>query len=520
MRRALVSVSDKRGLERLARLLVDSRVEVLSTGGTASALDRLGVAVVKVSDYTGAPEILDGRVKTLHPKIHGGILAMPTAEHEAELARHAIPPIDLVVVNLYPFEQTIAQPGCSFADAIENIDVGGPTMVRAAAKNWGRVAVVVDPDDYEPLAQEVAQHGGITAATRRRLARKAFAHTAMYDAAVARYLASFDDDGAPLPAGTLPGFVLVGGTRRGELRYGENPHQAAGFFVDGRERDGLDRAVVLQGKPLSYNNLLDADAALGLARDLAALGPAAVLIKHATPCGAAVGAEDEAIAAVYERAQKADPESAFGGIVALTRPCDGATAERLASTFLEVVIAPGFDATARAVLARKPNLRVLELPVAASAPGLRVRSIAGGLLAQAEDGPPESLRAAEAVAGTAPGDDASWRELEFAWRVVKHVRSNAIVVAKDGVTLGLGGGQTSRVEAVRQALARAGERARGAVVASDAFFPFRDSIDGLAAAGVRTVIQPGGSVRDEEVIAAAREHGVTMLFTRTRHFRH
>ncbi|MBC8073747.1 MAG: bifunctional phosphoribosylaminoimidazolecarboxamide formyltransferase/IMP cyclohydrolase [Deltaproteobacteria bacterium] len=523
LRRALVSVSDKTGLELLARVLVESRVEVLSTGGTAKALAELGVAVVKVSEYTEAPEILGGRVKTLHPKIHGGILAMPTAEHEAELARHAIAPIDLVVVNLYPFRRTIAKPGCSFAEAIENIDIGGPTMVRAAAKNWGRVAVVVDPADYAVLAEAVVQHGGVPASLRRALARKAFAHTAAYDAAIAEYLAGWRDDGEPEPAGELPGFLMVGGSRRGELRYGENPHQAAAFYPTARgdEAPGLDAAVQLQGKPLSYNNLLDADAALALVRELAELGPAAAVIKHATPCGAALGQAGEAIAEVYHSAQQADAESSFGGIVALSQPCDGATAEKLAATFLEVVIAPRFDDDARARLAKKTNLRLLELPIigASEHASLRVRSIAGGLLAQREDRIGVGPRQAELVAGPAP-DDARWHELELAWRVVKHVRSNAIALVRGGVTIGLGGGQTSRVEAVRQALTRAGEHARGATLASDAFFPFRDSIDALADAGVAAIIQPGGSVRDEEVVAAAREHGITMLLTRERHFRH
>jgi phosphoribosylaminoimidazolecarboxamide formyltransferase/IMP cyclohydrolase len=519
LRRALVSVSDKTGLERLAKLLIDTRVEVLSTGGTAKALAELGVAVVKVSDYTEAPEILGGRVKTLHPKIHGGILAMHTPEHDAELARHAIAPIDLVVVNLYPFARTIADPSRSFADAIENIDIGGPTMVRAAAKNWTRVAVVVDPADYEMIARDVAEHGGVTAATRRALARKAFAHTAAYDAAIATYLAAWNDDGTHRPDDELPTFWMSGGDRKGELRYGENPHQPAGFYATG-EPGGLDSAVQLQGKPLSYNNLLDADAAVGLVRSLSGLGVAAAVIKHATPCGAAVAPVGTPVAEVYGRAQQADAESAFGGIVALSVPCDGATAERLASTFLEVVVAPSFDGAARAALAKKTNLRLLELPMdGAAAPGLRARSIAGGFLVQREDAISGSLRRAELVSGTAPADDA-WPELELAWRVVAAVRSNAIAIVADGVTVGLGGGQTSRVEAVRQALGRAGERARGATLASDAFFPFRDSIDQLAAAGIRTVIQPGGSVRDAEVVAAANEHGITMLFTRERHFRH
>jgi phosphoribosylaminoimidazolecarboxamide formyltransferase/IMP cyclohydrolase len=518
LRRALVSVSDKRGLDRLARFLIDAKVEVLSTGGTAAALAELGVAVVKVSEYTGAPEILGGRVKTLHPKIHGGILGTSSPEHQAEMARHAIAPIDLVVVNLYPFAKTVADPTRTFDDAIENIDIGGPTMVRAAAKNWGRVAVVVDPDDYEALAADVAASGGVTAALRRRLSRKAFVHTATYDAAIAAYLSAHDDDGRRFEAGELATFWSTSGERHGALRYGENPHQPAAFYAHGD--DGLAGAVQLQGKPLSYNNLLDADAALAVVRDLAPLGVAAAVIKHATPCGVALGAADAAIADVYARAQAADAESSFGGIVALGRPCDGPTAETLATTFLEVILAPSFDADARAILGKKTSLRLLEVSTTgASAPTLRARSIAGGMLVQREDRFALPLREAKLVAGTLP-DDARWIDFELAWRVVGHVRSNAIAIVAGGVTIGLGGGQTSRVEAVRQALARAGERAKGAVLASDAFFPFRDSIDQLAAAGITAVIQPGGSVRDAEVIAAAHEHGVTMLFTGERHFRH
>jgi phosphoribosylaminoimidazolecarboxamide formyltransferase/IMP cyclohydrolase len=523
LRRALVSVSDKTDLDVLARLLVDTKVEVLSTGGTESALVEQGVAVVKVAEYTGAPAILGGRVKTLHPRIHGGILAKPTAEHEAELARHAIPAIDLVVVNLYPFRRTIADPSRTFADAIENIDIGGPTMVRAAAKNWERVTVVVDPADYRVLAEAVARHGGVPTELRRALARKAFAHTASYDAAIAEYLAGFADDGTPAAKDDVPGFVLVGGTRQGELRYGENPHQAAAFLPGRGQNDapGLDAAVQLQGKPLSYNNLLDADAAIGLVRELGELGPAAVVIKHATPCGIAVGSASDSLATIAAKALAADSESAFGGIVALSRACDGPTAEALVGTFLEVVIAPAFADEAKAAFAKKTNLRLLVLSeldrVPATAP-LRVRSIAGGVLVQREDRRKAGLADAEVVAGTP--SSALLQELEVAWRTCVHVRSNAIVLAKDGVSVGIGGGQTSRVEAVRQALGRAGERSKGAVLASDAFFPFRDSIDTAAAAGVVAIVQPGGSVRDEESIAAAKERGLVMLFTRERHFRH
>ena len=524
IRRALVSVSDKSKLDVLAQILIDCHVEVLSTGGTHAALAELGVEVVKVSEYTGAPEILDGRVKTLHPKIHGGILALPTPAHESELRQHGIAPIDLVVVNLYPFRSVTARPGCSFDDAVENIDVGGPTMVRAAAKNWQRVAVIVDPDDYAALGEALRAHDRVLPESlRRRLARKAFAHTAAYDAAIASYLARFDDAGAPAPD-VLPDTLTISGEVHGELRYGENPHQSARFYATGGgagEAPGLDRAVVHQGKALSYNNLLDADAALGLVRDLAALGPAAAVIKHVSPCGAALGRPGDPIADVYRRAREADPESAFGGIVALSQPVDAAAAAQLVETFLEVVIAPGFTAEARTILAGKKNLRLLELPLGAPAasPALRLRSIAGGILAQREDS--IGVRAAQAriVTRRAP-TPAELLDLELAQIVGKWVRSNAIVLCNGGVTVGVGGGQTSRVEASRQASARAGERARGAALGSDAFFPFRDGVDAAAAAGVTAIVQPGGSVRDDEVIAAADEHGLAMVFTGQRHFRH
>ncbi len=524
IRRALVSVSDKSKLDVLAQILIDCHVEVLSTGGTHAALEQLGVAVVKVSEYTGAPEILDGRVKTLHPKIHGGILALPTPAHEAELRLHGIAPIDLVVVNLYPFRTVTARPDVDFDEAVENIDVGGPTMVRAAAKNWQRVAVIVDPDDYEALGEALRAGGRVLPeALRRRLARKAFAHTAAYDAAIAGYLARFDDAGAAVDA--LPDALQLAGEAHGELRYGENPHQPARFYAvaggcGAGDAPGLDRAIVHQGKALSYNNLLDADAALGLVRDLAALGPAAAVIKHVSPCGAALGRAGEAIADVYHRAREADAESAFGGIVALSQVVDGPAAARLVESFLEVVIAPGYTAEARTTLATKKNLRVIELPLGTGPSGqLRLRSIAGGLLAQREDTIGVTAAAARVVTRRAP-TAAELVDLELAQVAGKWVRSNAIVLCKAGVTVGIGGGQTSRVEAARQASARAGERARGAVLGSDAFFPFRDGVDAAAAAGVTAIVQPGGSMRDEEVIAAADEHGIAMVFTGQRHFRH
>ena len=516
LRRALVSVSDKSKLDVLAEILIAHKVEVLSTGGTYRALDELGVAAVKVSEFTGAPEILGGRVKTLHPKIHGGILALPTAEHERELELQGIAPIDLVVVNLYPFRATVARPGSSFADAIENIDIGGPTMLRAAAKNYGRVAVIVDPNDYQRLGEVLAAAGGLPEDFRRALARKAFAHTASYDAAIASYLARFDDQGEALEAAAITPALHLSGRSVSELRYGENPHQSARFFAmdyAAGEPTGLDRAIVHQGKALSYNNLLDADAALGLIRDMHAGlpggGRAAAVFKHLSPCGAAIGPLSE--------------ESAFGGIVALTEAVDGATAKRLVETFLEVVVAPGYTPEAREVLSRKKRLRLLEIPemftAVAGPPPLRLRSVAGGLLVQRED-----MIGVPAPDGEVPTrrrpSTAELTSLELGQRVAKHVRSNAIVLVRDGVTVGIGGGQTSRVEAVRQAIARAGERAQGAVLASDAFFPFRDSIDTAAAAGVRAVIQPGGSLRDGEVVEACDEHELAMVFTGERHFRH
>jgi phosphoribosylaminoimidazolecarboxamide formyltransferase/IMP cyclohydrolase len=531
LRRALISVSDKSKLEVLSEILIAHKLEVLSTGGTHHALEQCGVAVVKVSEFTGAPEILDGRVKTLHPRIHGGILALPTPAHERELELHGIAPIDLVVVNLYPFRETVRRPGCTFADAIENIDVGGPTMVRAAAKNWTRVAVIVDPDDYALLGRVLADnHGRLPEAFRRALARKAFAHTAAYDAAIAEYLFRHDDEGHPLDAAAITPALFVTGERVAELRYGENPHQSAQFFrtdYAATEPSGLDRAVIHQGKSLSYNNLLDADAALGLIRDLvaglSAGGRAAAVIKHLSPCGAAIAGPEATLAEVYLRAREADAESAFGGIVALSGTVDERTAERLVETFLEVVVAPGYSSEALDILRHKGRMRVLELPEMfrpRSGPlPLRIRSIAGGVLVQREDRIGVAAQDGEVPTRRTPSS-AELTSLDLGLRVGKHVRSNAIVLVRDGVTVGIGGGQTSRVEAVRQAIARAGQAGKGAVLASDAFFPFRDSIDAAAAAGVTAIVSPGGSMRDAEVIASCDEHDIAMVFTQERHFRH
>jgi phosphoribosylaminoimidazolecarboxamide formyltransferase / IMP cyclohydrolase len=538
-RRALISVSDKRGVVELAGVLAELGVEVLSTGGTAAALAAAGIAVTQVSAYTGAPEILDGRVKTLHPRIHGGLLGRATEAHRREMAAHAIDPIELVVVNLYPFEATIARGEATLEDAIENIDIGGPAMLRSAAKNHERVAVVVDPDDYGWVAAAL-RAGALTAAQRLGLARKAFAHTAAYDAAIAAYLTSIEDAAADargaVPARReLPDTLGVQWRRLYDLRYGENPHQRAAFYADGRSplaagagaaaqgagagaRPTIAGAEVLGGKQLSYNNILDLDAALGLCLELA--GPAAVVVKHNNPCGVAI---DRDVASAYRRARDADATSAFGGIVAVNREVDEALARLLAETFLECVVAPGFSAAARDALAGKKNLRLVAAPgdwrAAAGAVAWSIRTVGGGALVQTVDHGMVDLAGAKVVTARAPRDDER-ADLAFAWRVAKHVKSNAIVFAKGGVTVAIGAGQMSRVDSVRICERKGGDALRGAAVASDAFFPFRDGVDVLAAAGASAIVQPGGSVRDDEVIRAADEHGLAMLFTGMRHFRH
>jgi phosphoribosylaminoimidazolecarboxamide formyltransferase / IMP cyclohydrolase len=531
IRRALISVSEKRGVVELGRALHELGVEILSTGGTFAALEKAGVAVKQVSSHTGAPEILDGRVKTLHPKIHGGLLGRATPEHQREMQQHGIEPIDLVVVNLYPFEATIAKPGVSFDEAIENIDIGGPSMLRSAAKNHERVTVVVDPDDYESVIAELRGSREVSAARRLQLARKAFAHTSAYDAAIAGYLSAIDDAAATArdqePARReLPDTLGVQWQRLYELRYGENPHQKAAFYADARSPLGrthadaptIATAEVLGGKQLSYNNILDLDAALGLCLELAQ--PAAVVVKHNNPCGVAVAAD---IASAYHKAREADPVSAFGGIVAVNRPVDEALAKLLVETFLECVVAPDFSAGARDVLAGKKNLRLVAARGTWAAPTDRVawsvRTIAGGALVQTVDHGMVDLAAARVATKRAPSEQER-ADLAFAWRVAKHVKSNAIVFAKDGVTVAIGAGQMSRVDSVRICERKAGAKLAGAVVASDAFFPFRDGVDVLAEAGAVAVVQPGGSVRDEEVIGAADQHGLAMLFTGMRHFRH
>ena len=516
VRRAIVSVSDKRGLVDLARALLRHGVAILSTGGTAKELAAAGVPTTAIADYTGAPEILGGRVKTLHPKIHGGLLGRPTPEHEAEMAQHGIGPIDLVVVNLYPFRETVARPGVALEEAIENIDIGGPSMLRSAAKNHERVTVVVDPADYAALVAELDAHGGATTEkTRFRLARKVFAHTAAYDGAIAAYLTSINEAGG---RDAFPEVLTIQAHRARELRYGENPHQQAAFYaVESAERPNLAAAEVLQGKELSYNNLLDLDGALGAVLEYSE--PAAVIVKHSNPCG--VATDGTGAAAAYLKARETDPVSAFGGIVAVNRPVDAALARELSETFLECVIAPAYDEEAKEILGKKKNLRLLAtgaLPVRPDA-GLTLRSVAGGLLVQSRDTAIASARDAKVVSERQPTEE-ELVALDFAWRVGKHVKSNAIVLARAGQTVGIGAGQMSRVDSVKLAVGKAVLTVRGTVAASDAFFPFRDGVDALGDAGVTAVIQPGGSVRDAEVIACANERGLTMLFTGMRHFRH
>jgi phosphoribosylaminoimidazolecarboxamide formyltransferase/IMP cyclohydrolase len=511
IRRALLSVHDKTGLVSLAQQLARRNVELLSTGGTARVLREAGVHVVEVSAVTGAPEILDGRVKTLHPSVHGGILARrDVPEHMATLAQHEIPPVDLVVVNLYPFEATLAA-GADFAACVEQIDVGGPAMIRAAAKNHDGVAVVVDPADYPALLAELEAHDGTEGAFRRRLAAKAFARTAAYDAAIAAWLARGLGE-------EFPDRVVLAGTRRQLLRYGENPHQRAAFYVTGARPVGLAAADQLQGKELSFNNLNDTDAALALVAELDE--PAVAIVKHANPCGVAIGGS--ALEA-YRKALACDPLSAFGGIVACNRPLDGPTAMEMTRIFTEVVIAPGVDDEARAAFAGKANLRLLcldELPDPVTA-GHDVKWLMGGFLAQDRDVAKLQPTQLHVATHRAPSDD-ELADLLFAWKVVKHVKSNAIVLVRDGATVGIGMGQTSRVDAVHLAVRRAGEHAgsRPCVVASDAFFPFPDGLMAAIEAGATAAIQPGGSLRDHEVIEAADKAGIAMLFTGIRHFRH
>lgn len=515
IRRALLSVSDKAGLLDFARGLAELGVTLISTGGTSKAIAAAGLKVTDVSEVTGFPEMLDGRVKTLHPRIHAGILALRDDKHHmATLAEHKIEPIDLVVVNLYPFEQTVARPGSTRAEIIENIDVGGPSMIRAAAKNAGGVAVVTDPGQYVAVLTEMREKSGaLSQPTRDRLMTAAFACTANYDRAIANYFAG----SAELPERLELSFV-----RKSGLRYGENPHQPAAFYVE-RDYSGssVATAEILNGKELSYNNLLDLDSALNLAREFRA--PASCVIKHNNPCGAAIG---ETLTDAFQKAYEGDPLSAFGGILAFNRDLDEATATLITepNRFVEAIIAPGYSETALKLLTTRPkwgkNVRILKTgPLAGPPSGMDYRRIDGGLLVQARDAGDDDFASAKVVTKRTP-TDAEREDLRFGWLVCKHVKSNAIVLAKDRAAVGVGAGQMSRVDSTEIAVRKAGERSRGSVLASDAFFPFRDNVDAAAKAGVAAIVQPGGSVRDAESIAACDEYGIAMIFTGVRHFRH
>ncbi|MDQ7057400.1 MAG: bifunctional phosphoribosylaminoimidazolecarboxamide formyltransferase/IMP cyclohydrolase [Ghiorsea sp.] len=511
---ALLSVSDKTGIENFARQLIEQGFSLLSTGGTAKLLREANIEVRDVSDYTGFPEMMDGRVKTLNPKVHGGILARRNNDGDlASMKEHGIERIDVVCVNLYPFREAVAKEGCTITDAIENIDIGGPCMVRAAAKNHEFVTIVVDPSDYNMVIDSM-KDSSLDVNKRRGLAVKAYAHTAAYDGAIANHFSALNTDGSKrqFPDIFTRQFIKTAD----ELRYGENPHQAGAFYADVEDPvTSLADCEVLQGKALSYNNIADADAAFACVRDFSE--NAAVIVKHANPCGVAVSGTQ---AEVYERARAADSTSAFGGIAAFNQPLDDETASLIAQTFMEVVIAPGFSDEALKTLSAKKNLRVLLAPsITPVQGGLEFKRVSGGLLVQERDDHILTRDMCKVVSKRQP-TEAEWADMMFAWSVAKHVKSNAIVFAKDGVTLGVGAGQMNRVNSTRIAVQHGGEAIKGSAVASDAFFPFRDGVDALAEAGATAVIQPGGSIRDEEVVAAANEHGLTMIYTSIRHFRH
>ncbi|MDH6055493.1 bifunctional phosphoribosylaminoimidazolecarboxamide formyltransferase/IMP cyclohydrolase [Umezakia ovalisporum] len=519
-RLALLSVSNKTGIVDLARRLVEEfNFDLISSGGTAQTLKNAGLPVTKVADYTGSPEILGGRVKTLHPRIHGGILARrDLPQHLTDLENNQIRPIDLVVVNLYPFQETIAKPGVTLSEAVEQIDIGGPAMLRAASKNFPHVTVLCDPADYETYLQELGQNNSTTSLEfRQKCALKGFSHTASYDQAIAAYLSQQSQD-------TLPQQYNLSGQQLQSLRYGENPHQPAAWYQTGTTPTGWAAAIKLQGKELSYNNLVDLEAARRIIAEFTDT-PAVTIIKHTNPCGVAVGST---LVKAYQKAFNADPVSAFGGIVALNRPIDAATAQELTKTFLECVVAPGCEIEAQEILAAKSKLRILTLADLSNGPKDTVKAIvqravtkaiAGGFLVQAADDTMTDTTAWQVVTEGQPTPD-QLAELLFAWKVCKHVKSNAIVITNDQTTLGVGAGQMNRVGSVKIALEQAGAKAQGAVLASDGFFPFDDSVRTAADAGITAIVQPGGSLRDQDSINAANELGLVMVLTGMRHFLH
>ena len=521
-RRALVSVSDKSGLAAFVRGLIALGFEIVSTGGTRRFLEDAGVPVIDVSSYTGFPEVMDGRVKTLHPKVHGAILGRPDLPGDAAaIAAHGIIPFELVVVNLYPFEQTIAKPDVSVADAIENIDIGGPSMVRSAAKNHAYVGIVSSPSQYERVLTVLGESSQLDDGFRRELAAAAFEMTARYDRAISNYMQGLlaeDEDEAAFPATLGLSFE-----KQSTLRYGENPHQRAAVYVEpGFSQTTIAAAEQLNGKELSYNNLLDLDAALNIAREFSE--PAAAVLKHNNPCGCAIGAT---LAEAFEKAYAGDPVSAFGSIISFNRDLDLATAEKLCEPgrFVEAILCPGYSDDAFEALTTRPkwkkNVRLLRLPemMSPSSTTLEFRRVSGGLLVQDRDDQPDPQDEWKVVTDRPPTDE-ELHDLNFGWLVCKHVKSNAIVYAADGMAVGVGAGQMSRLDSAEIAARKSGERSKGGIVASDAFFPFRDGVDEAAKAGITAVIQPGGSVKDDEVIAACNEHGMAMIFTNRRHFRH
>ena len=517
-RLALLSVSNKTGLIELAKSLVEEfNFEIISSGGTALALREAGLTVQKVSDYTKSPEILGGRVKTLHPRIHGGILARRDVPQDlTDLADNQIHPIDLVVVNLYPFEETIAKPGVSLSEAIEKIDIGGPAMLRAASKNFAHLTVLCDPGQYEEYLQELRQNNGeVSLNFRQKCALKGFSHTANYDRVISAYLANQSNPETSNSESPLPLNFQVSGTQIQSLRYGENPHQSATWYQTGTKNGGWVAAEKLQGKELSYNNLVDLEAARRIISEFT-VRPAAVVLKHTNPCGVALG---DTLKEAYEKALAADSVSAFGGIVALNRPIDTATATELTKTFLECVVAPSCEAEAKEILATKSKLRILTLADLNHGPKQTVKAIAGGLLVQAADNAIIDPNNWQIVTQRKPTDN-ELAELLFAWKVCKHVKSNAIVITANRTTLGIGAGQMNRVGAAKIALEQAGEKTKGAFLASDGFFPFDDSVRTAAQKGITAIVQPGGSMRDQDSIDAANELGLTMVFTGTRHFLH
>lgn len=517
--RALISVSDKTGVIELAKKLSEHNIEIISTGGTARSLREAGLTVRDISDLTGFPEILSGRVKTLHPLVHGGLLAMrDEPEHQAQVAANNISYIDMVVVNLYPFAATVSKPDVTVKEAIENIDIGGPAMIRSASKNFRDVVVVVEPESYAEIVSELDNHGEVNFATRFKLARKAFAHTARYDSAIADYLTnniSIDDQNLSIThSQEMPERISISMQKQMGLRYGENPHQRAALYTSGPEK-GVATSEQLQGKELSYNNLLDCDAAWSLVSEFAE--PACVIIKHTNPCGVATATNTFD---AYVNANATDPVSAFGGIIAFNRTVDKATAQEISKVFSEVIIAPGFDADAKEVFATKKNLRVMQIGNQEFTPkGFEIKRISGGILVQDNDSLLLDNEKLKAVTKREP-TDAERRALLFAWTICKHVKSNAIVYAREGQLISVGAGQMSRVDSVKLAATKAILPLAGSVLASDAFFPFRDNLDEASKHGITAVIEPGGSVRDQEVIDAANEYNIAMLFTGMRHFKH